>query len=121
PEPVLQALADDLNTPLAIAAMHELASQIHKSTDAHEREALGRALLAAGWLLGLLTTDAEHYFTGDIDAGAIEARIEARNAARAAKDFAKADAVRDEIIALGIELEDARDGTTRWRKASVDD
>ncbi|MFK7913860.1 MAG: cysteine--tRNA ligase, partial [Pseudomonadales bacterium] len=47
PEPVLQALADDLNTPLAIAAMHELASQIHKSTDAHEREALGRALLAA--------------------------------------------------------------------------
>lgn len=117
PANVLAALADDLNTPQAISIMHTLASQIHKSTDDAERAALGRSLLAAGWLLGILTINAEQYFTADVDTAAVDALIEQRNNARQDRDFARADALRDEIIALGIELEDARDGTTRWRKA----
>lgn len=118
PPAVVNALADDLNTPLAISAMHELASQLHKTEDADQRAQLGQALLRGAWLLGLMNTPVEEYFQGDssIDAGQVEALIEARNAARKARDFARADAIRDEIIALGVELEDTRDGT-RWRKA----
>ena len=114
-----QALADDLNTPAALAAMHGLASAIHKSTDDAERRRLGQALLASGWLLGLLTVSAERYFTAGAaaDAERIEALIADRNAARQAKDFARADALRDELTALGVELEDRRDGTTLWRRA----
>jgi cysteinyl-tRNA synthetase len=118
PDAVLAALADDLSTPQAISELHALASGIHKATDAGEQLRLGRALLAGGWLLGILTVSAETYFTADagLDAASIEALIEERNAARAARDFARADQVRDTLLSKGIELEDSRDGT-RWRKA----
>ena len=75
-------------------------------------------LLAGGWLLGILTASArEHFRRGaEVDAEWVEARIAARAAARAARDFARADAIRDELAAQGIELEDTADGT-RWRAA----
>jgi len=115
---VLAALADDLNTPEALAALHQLASDIHRTEDAHARAELRSALLAGGWLLGILTEPADaHFRTGaGVDVAAIEALIEARNAARRRKDFAGADAIRAELTALGIELEDTREGT-RWRVA----
>ncbi len=118
PSALLEALADDLNTPLAISVMHELASEIHKTSDATQRLRLGKQLLCGGWLLGLLTLNVERYFTEDasIDAALVEALINQRNEARANKDFGRADALRDQIIALGVELEDTREGT-RWRKA----
>ena len=72
--------------------------------------------LAGGWLLGLLIRPATEYFQADsrLDAATIEARIEARNEARANKDYAGADAIRDELLEAGIELEDTREGT-RWK------
>ncbi len=76
-------------------------------------------LIAGAWLLGLLTESPEaHFKSGStVDAAYIEERIAARNAARAARDFKLADAIRDELLAQGIELEDLRDGT-RWRTRS---
>ncbi len=116
PKAVVDALADDLNTPEALAAMHQIAGEIHKTTDTAEKARLRGELLAGGWLLGLLIRPATEYFQADstLDAATIEARIEARNDARANKDYAGADAIRDELLEAGIELEDTREGT-RWK------
>ena len=122
PQTVVNALCDDLNTPKALAAMHELAADMRRATDETEKARIRRQLLAGGWLLGLLHQIADDYFTqgqpGDSDtlsADAIEAMIAERKAARADGDYAGADRIRDELLAAGIELEDSREGT-RWRK-----
>lgn len=116
PSTVVDVLCDDLNTPQALAALHQIAGEIHRTEDAQERKKLREQMLAGGWLLGLLTENAEAYFKGspDLDADDIERRIEARNQARQDKDFAGADAIRDELLDRGIELEDTREGT-RWK------
>ena len=123
PQSVINALCDDLNTPEALAAMHELAGNLHKVGKEGDVEAVSaarRQLLAGGWLLGILIENAEAHFTGGsegaMSSGEIEALIEQRNAARSAKDFSRADEIRDQLAAAGIELEDLREGT-RWRRA----
>jgi cysteinyl-tRNA synthetase len=116
PKAVMEALCDDLNTPRALAAMHGLADEVHRAGDPQERSARQRDLLAGGWLLGLLSHTVDEHFQGGsrVDAAEIDALIEARNQARRDRDFARADAIRDELAARGIELEDSREGT-RWK------
>jgi len=117
PEAVTAPLCDDLNTPGALAALHGIASEIHRaSNDPRRARALRDQLLAGAWLLGLLTDDPDAHFKSGarIDTRHVEARIAARNAARTARDFKLADQIRDELLRAGIELEDTRDGT-RWR------
>jgi len=111
PLPVLDALCDDLNTPLAFAAMHALAD----AAMAGDVEAAS-GLLAAGDLLGLLQHSPADWFRGGDDATEIEALVQARFAARKARDFAGADAIRAELDARGIQLEDGPAGTL-WRRA----
>ncbi|MCI1437768.1 MAG: cysteine--tRNA ligase [Acetobacter indonesiensis] len=113
PEGVMKALADDLNTPMAIAELHALAGQAL----AGDRAAAG-ALKAGAGMLGLLQEDPEKWFKGEVseDDAAIEALIADRLAAKKARDFAKADALRDQLQAQGIVLEDNKDGTS-WRRA----
>ena len=118
PPSVVEALCDDLNTPLALAAMHELAARLQKANDQDTIDAARAELLAAGELMGLLHQDVETYFRGgdgDLDDATIDALIQRRNDARADKDFAEADRIRDELVGLGVELEDTREGT-RWRR-----
>jgi cysteinyl-tRNA synthetase len=80
---------------------------------------LAAAMYAAGDLMGLLQSDPEEWFAGDVEgelsADDIEALIAKRNAARKDKDFATADAVRDQLSAAGIKIEDGPGGTT-WRR-----
>jgi cysteinyl-tRNA synthetase len=115
---VLAALEDDLNTPLAIARLHELAGELNKTDDAAEQARLKGILLAAGDMLGLLQADPEDWFkgAGDDEAGEIEALIAARMAARKDRKFDEADRIRNELAARGITLEDGPEGTI-WRRA----
>ena len=122
PNAVVAALCDDLNTPKALAAMHELANQVRRASDSEAKKYAVNQLLAGGWLLGLLVHTPENYFTqgqpgaeDSLSAEAIEQLLEQRKAARANGDYAGADRIRDDLLAAGIELEDSREGT-RWRK-----
>ncbi|MCW0232536.1 MAG: cysteine--tRNA ligase [Ferrovibrio sp.] len=121
PASFMTALADDLNTPKALAELHQIANAANKATDAAERARLKGELLAAGWLLGLLQQDPTAWLKGtgaaDVDAAAIEALIAERKAARARKDWAESDRIRDELAGRGILLED-KAGETTWRVAS---
>jgi cysteinyl-tRNA synthetase len=113
PAQVMDALCDDLNTPLALSAMHALADRAL----AGDFEA-ARGLRAAGGMLGLLQGDPAAWFRGgDADVVAIEAAIAERLAARKARDFVRADAIRAEWAAKGIAFEDGPQGTT-WRRAN---
>jgi cysteinyl-tRNA synthetase len=98
---VLDALSDDLNTPLALSRL----SAIDDSA----------TLKASAQLLGLLTGTADQWFQGDSDSGAIDARIAERAEAKKNRDFATADRIREELKAEGIVLEDGPGGTT-WRR-----
>jgi cysteinyl-tRNA synthetase len=116
-EPVKVALEDDLNTPLAISALHEIATRIHKAKSHHEKNQLASMLKASGAWLGLLQQDVERWFKGKtgIDEAMILSLIEARTQARNQKNFAEADRVRETLLKAGILLEDGPQGTT-WRQ-----
>jgi len=110
------AMADDLNTPEALAALFTLVSDLNAQDDhvaltREERDAVVAFLdetdgIFSAWTKATDSLDAE-----------VEALIEARKAAKAAKNWAEADRVRDQLKGLGIVLEDRKDGTTGWRKA----
>lgn len=111
PPAVLDALCDDVNTPQALSIMHGLAD----AAFAGDRDAAS-GLRAAGEVLGLLQQSPEAWFRGGADdAVEIEAAIAERLAARKARDFARADAIRAELAAKGIQLEDGPKGTI-WRR-----
>lgn len=117
PDDVMTGLRDDLNTPAALAGVHAVADAVFaadKEGDAVAVRVGAGALKAAGRILGILQQDPEVWFQGDGD-DAIDSLIAERNAARADKDFARADEIRDELVAQGVVLEDGAGGTT-WRR-----
>jgi cysteinyl-tRNA synthetase len=130
PTEISDALDDDLNTPAALAALNGLAAQARHVLE-NESGAAGEAahpelarvksaLLGGGAQLGLLHEDPEAWFkrgTAEIDAAKVESLNDARRAARAARDFARADAIRDELATLGVAIEDGPQGT-RWKIAN---
>ena len=119
---VLLALLDDMNTPEAIAALHAAASTLNKSADPQEIAMAKAELTVGGRLLGILDADPEAWFTDAVGedvlaAEKIDALIEERSAAKASRDFQRADQIRDDLEAQGVVLEDGPDGT-QWRRHS---
>ncbi len=101
---VMEALCDDMNTPKALALLQELE---------------GDELIASARLMGLLNYTSKEWFQGaaGVDVEWIEAQIAARKTAKAARDFAASDAIRDALKGQGIILEDKPDGSVIWRNA----
>ena len=108
------AMNDDFNTPVAVAVLFELANDLNRTRDASTASLL-KALAAT---LGLLQQVPRAYLQSGsvLDEASIDARIDARNAAKKARDFALADRIRAELRAQGIELKDSASETT-WIKA----
>ena len=117
-ERVEQALEDDLNTPLALSFIHELANRLNKAESAEEQATAKAVLLRSADLLGLLWQEPEEWFKGGAadEAAEIEALIAQRAAAKKNKDYALADKIRNELKEKGILLEDGPQGTT-WKRA----
>jgi cysteinyl-tRNA synthetase len=107
------AMDDDFNTPGAVAVLFELAAEVYRG-----RLADAALLKALGATLGLLQMAPRAYLQGGagVDEAGILERIAARSAAKKARDFARADAIRAELAAQGILLQDSAQGTT-WVKA----
>ncbi len=120
PESIVIALEDDMNTPEAIAGLHELRDIAMQLTGEPKRRAAAR-LKAAGRLMGFFESEPEKWFKWTpaghgLSAGAIENLLAERAAARKAKDFTKSDRIRDELAAQGIVIEDSPGGAT-WRRS----
>jgi cysteinyl-tRNA synthetase len=116
PAAIEAALDDDLNTPAALAAIAGIAGEARKARSAADKARLKSELLGAGLALGLLQQDPAAWFargaSGDDDAR-IQALVDERTAAKQARDFARADAIRDQLASDGILLEDTAQGV-RW-------
>ena len=119
PASIEATLDDDLNTPAALAEIARIAGEARKATSVDERVALKSQLLGAGVVLGLLQqTPAEWFARGasNDDDARIQALIDERIAAKAARDFARADAIRQQLADDGTLLEDTAAGV-RWKRA----
>ena len=113
---VLQALGDDLNTPRALTAMHQL-----RNDAARGEKGAAACLKSCARALGLLGQSRDEWeawrpASVEIDESKVEQLIEARLAARKSKDFAEADRIRDELAEMGVALKDGPEGTT-WEVA----
>lgn len=113
--PILSAIEDDLNTPLALSKLHLLVAQFYKTDDAGRRAEIAAALRNAGAFLGILQSDAATWAQfGSADVVEIETLINQRNQARIAQDWVKADFLRSKLLELNVEVEDLN-GESRWR------
>lgn len=118
PQSIETALCDDLNTPQALAEIASLAAQARRSSEPSERALLKSQLLAAGAALGLLQQAAEIWFgkgSDDHTDSRIQALVDERTAAKANRDFARADSIRKQLADEGILLEDTPQGV-RWKR-----
>lgn len=115
-----EAMNDDMNTPVAVAVLFEMANEVNRSSDA----ALASRLKGLAGVLGLLGRSASAFQKaevggqpGGLDEQAILELIEARAQAKANREFSKADEIRQQLLDAGVVLEDKRGGATEWRRA----
>ncbi len=119
PDSIEAALDDDLNTPAALAEVARIAGEARKATSIDDKVALKAQLLGAGVVLGLLQQAPPDWFArgaDNSDDARIQVLIDERIEAKKSRDFTRADAIREQLAAEGILLEDTPQGV-RWKRA----
>lgn len=117
-EPFLDALRDDLNTPVALAELNRSGRDLANAENSEDAKRLGGELLGNAHFLGLLKQDPNAWFeqaADDDEAEHIQRLVDQRSQAKAERDFATADSIREQLDEMGVLLEDGPEGT-RWRK-----
>ncbi len=117
----VSALCDDLNTPNALTQLHRIAGEVRGSASGLAQIEIKRTLRASGLIVGLMAQSKRKFMQAYprhtiVDEAKVVFLIEARKHARAAKNFAESDRIRDELAAMGVVLKDSKDGTT-WEIA----
>jgi cysteinyl-tRNA synthetase len=117
---VIGSLCDDLNTPNVLTRLHALVSEIRGPASGARQIELKRSLKSSGALLGILEKTEEGYLKADprriaIDESKVKSLIDARAQARKARNFKQADSIRAELVDMGVEIEDHKDGSTSWK------
>jgi cysteinyl-tRNA synthetase len=116
PSAIIKALDDDLNTPIAFAEINKLAKLLAKAETKIDKKLYKSQLVSTGELLGFFQENAEDWFNianDEVDTKEVENLIKKRDQARADKDWAKSDEIRDQLAAMNVALEDSAKGT-RW-------
>ena len=117
-EDILEALADDLNTPKVISVLNSLAKKYSQDSGINKKD-IAEKIKTSGNLIGILNEDPVRWFerdSKDLDIELIEDLMRQRDQAKSDKDYAKADSIRDELIGLGVEILDSQDGSS-WKPA----
>jgi cysteinyl-tRNA synthetase len=118
PEGILNAIADDINTPKALSELFAIVKNINNAKSNEESKQLGSILIGSANLLGLMNESAESWFDDlnmDVDEALILRLLGEREEARSNKDFGKADQIRQKIESLGVSIEDGPNGPV-WMK-----
>jgi len=117
-EDILEALADDLNTPKVISVLNSLAKKYSQDSGINKKD-IAESIKTSGNLIGILNEDPVRWFerdSKDLDIELIESLMQQRDQAKSNKDYAKADSIRDELVSLGLEILDSQDGSS-WKPA----
>ena len=117
-EDILEALADDLNTPKVISVLNSLAKKYSQDSGINKKN-IAEKIKTSGNLIGILNEDPVRWFerdSKDLDIELIEDLMRQRDQAKSDKDYAKADSIRDELVGLGVEILDSQDGSS-WKPA----
>ena len=117
-EDILEALADDLNTPKVISVLNSLAKKYSQDSGINKKD-IAESIKTSGNLIGILNEDPVRWFerdSKDLDIELIESLMHQRDQAKSNKDYAKADSIRDELVGLGVEILDSQDGSS-WKPA----
>jgi cysteinyl-tRNA synthetase len=117
-EDILDALADDLNTPKVISVLNSLAKKYSQDSGINKKN-IAEKIKTSGNLIGILNEDPVKWFerdSKDLDIELIEDLMRQRAQAKSDKDYAKADSIRDELVGLGVEILDSQDGSS-WKPA----
>ncbi|NRB10088.1 MAG: cysteine--tRNA ligase [Rickettsiaceae bacterium] len=115
PEEFINHLLDDMNTHMAITVINNYAKQVHTTNQKEEKISAAKKMLAAAKFLGLMRQNTAQWFHGDIDTKEIESLIAKRKQAKADKDWALADKIRQDLQHKGIIIEDNPGGITNWK------
>jgi cysteinyl-tRNA synthetase len=117
-EDVMDALLDDMNTPMAMAALHRMFKAFNESAESAQKKEMAFRIKSTAYLMGVLQDDPKAWLarnlereSGDLDEGKVISCIQKRAEARKAKDFATADEMRDALSAMGVEIKDGPEGT----------
>ncbi|HEY9775631.1 MAG TPA: cysteine--tRNA ligase [Planktothrix sp.] len=112
-----EAMNNDFNTAIAVSELFNLADRIYQTDDPAEREACVYTLRKYANLLGLKLEDTRQVLDADISSRVVDAMLELRQSARAKKDYATSDQIRNALSQLGISVMDVKDGGSTWEKA----
>ena len=114
PKEIIDALCDDLNTPQVMSELNVLIKDLTKKSES-EKKAIKKSLISTGKILGILEENPNDWFKkGATNSEKVEALIQSRNKAREEKNFDLADSIREELLSIGVEIEDKPSGTT-WK------